>query len=87
VLLEAGLAMGRHPDKTVLVRVGKVKAFSDVGGRHIASLGEDFDSRNDFANRLVKAGCTVNRIGNDLSKTGVFEPTDPKPVKKRAAKR
>lgn len=87
MLFEAGLAMGRHPDKTVLVRVGKVKAFSDVGGRHIASLGEDFDSRNDFANRLVKAGCTVNRIGNDWAKTGVFEPTDPKPVKKRAAKR
>ncbi len=84
VLFEAGLAMGRHPDKTVLVRVGRVKAFSDVGGRHIAALGEDFDSRNDFANRLVKAGCTVNRIGNDWAKTGVFEPTEPKPGKKRA---
>jgi hypothetical protein len=46
-------------------------------------LGQDFDSRNDFANRLMKAGCTVNRIGNDWAKTGVFEPTEPKPAKKR----
>jgi predicted nucleotide-binding protein len=83
VLFEAGLAMGRHPGKTVLVRVGRVKAFSDVGGRHIASLGEDFDSRNDFANRLQKAGCPVNRIGNDWAKTGLFEPTEPKAAKKK----
>jgi predicted nucleotide-binding protein len=85
VLFEAGLAMGRHPLKTVLVRVGRVKAFSDVGGRHIASLGEDFDSRNDFANRLQKAGCPVNRIGNDWAKTGVFEPTESKAAKKKPA--
>jgi len=35
VLFEAGLAMGRHPRKTVFVQVGKVKPFSDVGGRHM----------------------------------------------------
>lgn len=53
----------------------------------ISSLGEDFDSRNDFASRLANAGCPVNRIGNDWAKTGVFEPSEPKPVKKRAAQR
>jgi hypothetical protein len=35
VLFEAGLAMGRHPRKTVLVQVGKSKPFSDVDGRHM----------------------------------------------------
>jgi hypothetical protein len=64
-----------------------VKAFSDVGGRHIASLGEDFDSRNDFANRLVKAGCPVDRTGKDWAKSGTFEPTELKAAKKRAPKR
>jgi hypothetical protein len=34
VLFEAGLAMGRHPEKLVVVQIGKVKAFSVVGGRH-----------------------------------------------------
>jgi len=32
VLFEAGLALGAHPNKTVMVQVGKVKAFSDIGG-------------------------------------------------------
>jgi hypothetical protein len=27
--------MGGHPRKTVFVQVGKVKPFSDVGGRHM----------------------------------------------------
>jgi hypothetical protein len=27
---------GGHPRKTVFVQVGKVKPFSDVGGRHMA---------------------------------------------------
>ncbi|MET4384293.1 putative nucleotide-binding protein [Bradyrhizobium sp. F1.4.3] len=84
VLFEAGMAMARHVEKTVMVRIGRIKPFSDVFGRHIPALGEDFDSRNDFANRLEKAGCKVNRIGTDWAKTGVFVPTEPKPAKKKA---
>jgi predicted nucleotide-binding protein len=64
VLFEAGTAMARHVEKTVVVRIGRIKPFSDVFGRHIPALGDDFDSRNDFANRLVKAGCVVNRTGS-----------------------
>ena len=59
VLFEAGLAMGRHAEKTVLVQIGKVKAFSDVAGRHIVRLSETTESRNDLANRLEKIGCKV----------------------------
>jgi predicted nucleotide-binding protein len=33
VIFEAGLAMGRHQEKTVFVQVGDVKPFSDIGGR------------------------------------------------------
>ena len=81
VLFEAGMAMARHVDKTVMVRIGRIKPFSDVFGRHIPSLGDDFDSRNDFANRLQKAGCSVNRVGTDWAKTGVFVPAEPKLTK------
>ncbi|WP_316178363.1 MULTISPECIES: nucleotide-binding protein [unclassified Bradyrhizobium] len=85
VLFEAGMAMAHHPKKTVMVRIGRVKQFSDVFGRHIPSLGDDFDSRNDFANRLQKAGCTVDRTGTDWSRAGSFMPTEPKPAKKKRA--
>lgn len=86
VLFEAGMAMSRHAEKTVMVRIGRVKPFSDVFGRHIPALGDDFDSRNDFANRLVKAGCPVNRIGTDWAKAGTFVPTEPKSAKKKTKK-
>ena len=32
-LLRRAVPMGRHPRKAVFVQVGKVKPFSDVGGR------------------------------------------------------
>jgi predicted nucleotide-binding protein len=35
VLFEAGMSFGRDPDHTLLIDVGTVKAFSDIGGRHI----------------------------------------------------
>lgn len=84
VLFEAGLAMGRHAEKTVLVQVGKVKAFSDVAGRHIVKLGESTESRNDLANRLAKIGCKVDRVGRDWLKAGYFVPSEAKPAKKQA---
>ena len=83
VLFEAGMAIARHVEKTVMVRIGRIKSFSDVFGRHIPVLSDDFDSRNDFANRLVKAGCVVNRTGTDWAKAGVFAPTEPKSSKKK----
>jgi predicted nucleotide-binding protein len=86
VLFEAGVAMAAHSKKTVMVRIGRIKPFSDVFGRHIPSLGEDFDSRNDLANRLQKAGCTVNKVGTDWTRAGTFVPTEPKPAKKKAKK-
>jgi predicted nucleotide-binding protein len=82
VLFEAGLAMGRHADKTILVQVGRIKSFSDVAGRHIVKLSDSSESRNDLANRLEKIGCKIDKVGRDWLKVGNFVPTELKSMKR-----
>jgi predicted nucleotide-binding protein len=72
VLFEAGLALGRHPDKTILVEVGKLRKFSDIAGRHVVRLSNEYSKRNDLANRLENLGCNVDKQGTDWTKAGDF---------------
>jgi predicted nucleotide-binding protein len=72
VLFEAGLALGRHPSKTVLVEVGRLRKFSDIAGRHVVRLSNEFEKRNDLANRLEAIGCKVDKRGTDWTKVGDF---------------
>ncbi|MHB8111681.1 MAG: TIR domain-containing protein [Syntrophorhabdaceae bacterium] len=60
VLFEAGMAFGKNPDRTLLVQAGRVKAFSDVAGRHVVRLTNSPESRQDVAERLRTAGCAVS---------------------------
>ncbi len=73
VLFEAGMAFGRYPDQTVLVQVGDVKPFSDIGGRHVTRLGNDPESRSEFVTKLRNANCAVDDGGTDWFKTGDFQ--------------
>lgn len=72
VIFEAGLALGRHPEKTLLVQVGKIRGFTDIAGKHVVRLTNDFERRNDVANRLRKIGCKVDTQGSDWTQTGDF---------------
>lgn len=72
VLFEAGLALGRHPDKTILVEVGKLRKFSDIAGRHVVRLSNEYSRRNDLANRLENLGCKVDKQGTDWTRAGDF---------------
>jgi predicted nucleotide-binding protein len=72
VLFEAGLALGRHPNKTILVEVGKLRKFSDIAGRHVVRLDNDYAKRNDLANRLGLLGCKVDKQGTDWTHAGDF---------------
>lgn len=72
VLFEAGMAFGRNPDRTLLVEVGRVKAFSDVAGRHVVRLTNSPESRQDVAERLRTAGCAVSTSGRDWLQQGDF---------------
>ena len=73
VLYEAGLAMGRHPRRTILVEHGELRGLSDLLGRHTIRLGgNDADRLNDLAQRLMTAGCAVDLSGSQWLDTQRF---------------
>lgn len=72
VLFEAGMAFGRHPDSTILVQVGDIRDFSDIGGRHVIRLHDGVEARQQLAERLDTAGCKVNTSGTDWFSEGSF---------------
>jgi predicted nucleotide-binding protein len=74
VIFEAGLAIGRDPDRVVLVELGQVRHFSDVMGRCAVRLGNSVASRQEFAARLRIAGCAVDLSGTDWHTSGDFSP-------------
>ncbi|MBP1294308.1 MULTISPECIES: TIR domain-containing protein [Bradyrhizobium] len=85
VLFEAGLAMGRHAEKTLLVEIGSVKHFSDIGGRHMLRFNGSPASRHNLVGRLQMLRCDLDVDGRqDWLQVGDFAPTTGKPVKKRA---
>ena len=73
VLFEAGMAMGRSQDRTVLVELGDLRPFSDVAGRHAIRLANNSQRRQELAQRLEAAGCPVNLQGTDWHTAGDFE--------------
>jgi predicted nucleotide-binding protein len=85
VIFETGIAIGTHHKKTVMVQVGDVKPFTDLGGMHIPHLSGDDKSRHDFANRLADLGCKIDRDGDHWLRAGDFTPTVPK-TKRKAKK-
>jgi predicted nucleotide-binding protein len=77
VIFEAGMALARHPEKTIMVQVGPMKSFSDISGRHLVHLNDSFASRQDFANRIANI-CKVDTTGTRWTTVGKFVPTQPK---------
>lgn len=77
VLFEAGMALGRNPDHTLLVEVGSVRPFSDVGGRHAIRLSNDAASRQSFVTRLRNTGLDVEALGTDWLTVGDFTAEPP----------
>jgi predicted nucleotide-binding protein len=73
VLFEAGMAFGKDPNSTVLVQLGEIRPFSDVGGRHVLFLGNSAASRQEFATKLANAGCNVDTSGTDWLTAGDFQ--------------
>ncbi|WP_280435377.1 nucleotide-binding protein [Nocardia carnea] len=74
VLYEAGMAMGRSPERTVIVEFGDVKGFSDIHGRHTVRLDNSVGKRQMLASKLRIAGCSVDLIGTDWHTAGDLTP-------------
>jgi len=73
VLFEAGMAIGRYPERTVLVQLGPLRPFSDIGGRHVVKFDGSTQKRQELAQRLLTAGCPANLGGTDWHTKGSFE--------------
>jgi hypothetical protein len=73
VIFEAGMSMGRNARRTMLVEVGSLRPFSDVGGRHVLRMNDSPERRHDLVDRLKSAGCPVDTTGRDWLKAGSFE--------------
>ncbi len=72
VLFEAGMALGRNPERTILVEVGSLRPFSDIAGRHMVRMDNSSQRRQDVASRLQIAGCSVDLTGRDWHVAGDF---------------
>jgi hypothetical protein len=77
VLFEAGMAMGRSAERTVLVQLGEHRSFSDISGRHMVRLSNLPEHRKALVERLRIAGCEVDTSGDDWFKEGDFSPPEP----------
>lgn len=73
VLFEGGMAMGKNPDRTIIVEVGQIRPFSDISGRHIIKLDNSPQKRQELAQRLITAKCKVDTSGTDWYEKGDFE--------------
>lgn len=77
VLFEAGMAMGRNEERTIIVEMGAVKSFSDIHGRHVIRLDNSVRRRQELATRLATAGCAVRMDRIDWHDAGDLTPPAP----------
>lgn len=73
VLFEAGMAIGKFPKRTILIELGKLRPFSDIGGRHTVRLDNSIEKRKDLICRLENAGCPVDQTNDNWKYAGNFD--------------
>lgn len=64
VLIEAGMALALHPDRTVLLLLGPQELPSDIAGRHYIKLNGTALPLHELADRLEASGCEIDRTGS-----------------------
>lgn len=76
VLIEAGMALSRCPERTILAQLGMARPASDLAGMHVIMLNNEASCRHELATRLEGAGCLVDQSGTDWLRAGNFSPPD-----------
>ena len=74
VLFEAGMALGRDADRTIMVQLGDLREFSDVAGRHAIRLDGQEAGRREIATRLQTVGCEIDLSGEEWKTAGDLTP-------------
>ena len=72
VVFEAGYAMAVLPNKTIIVKIGKVDISSDLKGLNYIELDDSKESRRNFMNRLKTIGLAVDDYTGDWETAGDF---------------
>lgn len=72
VLLELGMALVTHPDRTLVLMFGEHRPVTDLSGLNFIRVNETPDCRRKIASRLELAGCPVDASGQDWLHAGDF---------------
>jgi predicted nucleotide-binding protein len=73
VIFEAGMALGRAEDRTVMVEIGDMRPFTDVLGRHVVRMNNTLVRREELISKLETAGCPVDKTGKAWLEAGDFQ--------------
>jgi len=75
VIYEAGMAMGKCPERTIIVEFGTLRPYSDIAGLNVIRMSNDVSKRNSLIAALKTAGADTDDITykQDWMSTGVFD--------------
>jgi predicted nucleotide-binding protein len=76
VLVELGMVLMAHPERTIIATAGAMRSISDISGRLTVRLSDSPVAAKQIASRLRTAGCAVNDHGTDWIDTDWFAGLD-----------
>lgn len=72
VLIEAGMALARNANRTVIVQWGDIRPATDLDGKHLFRVGQGTKWRHDLKNRLRSAGLKIDDSSGRYMDAGTF---------------
>jgi predicted nucleotide-binding protein len=75
VLIEAGMALKTHADRTIIVEIGQLRPISNLAGMNTVRIGDGSvaDRLNEIISRLETADCPVDRNGGWTTRIARFQ--------------
>lgn len=65
VLFEAGMAVAKYRDRTILLQIGPSREFTNISGLYRIEMDGSEDRRRELVKRLEEVGCSVNAEPED----------------------